>query len=63
MSLDDPSNKMSKSCPNRGSYVLLMDSPDDIRKKFARAVTDSDMNVRLDWDTKPAVSNLIETFG
>jgi tryptophanyl-tRNA synthetase len=62
MGLDDPSKKMSKSNPIRNSYVLLLDSPDDIRKKFARAVTDSDMNVRCDWDHKPAVSNLIEIY-
>lgn len=62
MGLDDPSSKMSKSNPNRGSYVLLLDTPADIRKKFARAVTDSDMSVRYDWESKPAVSNLIEIY-
>lgn len=62
MGLDDPSSKMSKSNPNLSSYVLLLDPPDVIRKKFARAVTDSDMTVRYDWDHKPAVSNLIEMY-
>lgn len=62
MGLDDPSNKMSKSNPNRSSYILLLDSPADIRKKFSRAVTDSDAMVRYDWDNKPAVSNLIEIY-
>lgn len=62
MGLDDPSKKMSKSNPNKGSYVLLLDSPDDIRKKFSRAVTDSDMQIRYDWEKKPAVSNLIEIY-
>ncbi|WP_284638291.1 tryptophan--tRNA ligase [Paenibacillus silviterrae] len=62
MGLDDPSKKMSKSNPNRNSYVLLLDSPDDIRKKFSRAVTDSEMSVRHDWESKPAVSNLIEIY-
>ncbi|MNM72650.1 Tryptophan--tRNA ligase [compost metagenome] len=62
MSLDDPTKKMSKSNPNRSSYILLQDSADDIRKKLARAVTDSDMQVRYDWDSKPAVSNLIEIY-
>ncbi len=60
MGLDDPSKKMSKSNPNLSSYILMLDKPADIRKKFSRAVTDSDMSVRYDWDTKPAVSNLIE---
>lgn len=62
MGLDDPSKKMSKSNPNRSSYILLQDSPDDIRKKLARAVTDSEMTVRYDWDRKPEVSNLIEIY-
>ncbi|MBH5319750.1 tryptophan--tRNA ligase [Paenibacillus sp. GSMTC-2017] len=62
MGLDDPSSKMSKSNPNKSSYVLLLDAPADIRKKFARAVTDSDMSVRYDWEAKPAVSNLIEIY-
>ncbi|MCA0757081.1 tryptophan--tRNA ligase [Paenibacillus sp. N4] len=62
MGLDDPSKKMSKSNPNRNSYILLQDSPDDIRKKLARAVTDSEMTVRYDWDRKPEVSNLIEIY-
>lgn len=62
MGLDDPSKKMSKSNPNEGSYILLLDAPDVIRKKISRAVTDSDMSIRFDWDTKPAVSNLIEIY-
>ncbi|RIX51545.1 tryptophan--tRNA ligase [Paenibacillus nanensis] len=62
MGLDDPSSKMSKSNPNQSSYVLLLDEPAAIRKKFSRAVTDSDMSVRYDWDNKPAVSNLIEIY-
>ncbi|REK71798.1 tryptophan--tRNA ligase [Paenibacillus paeoniae] len=62
MGLDDPSKKMSKSNPNQNSYVLLLDTPAAIRKKFSKAVTDSDMSVRYDWDNKPAVSNLIEIY-
>jgi len=62
MGLDDPSSKMSKSNPNQSSYILLLDEPGVIRKKFSRAVTDSDMNVRYDWEAKPAVSNLIEIY-
>ncbi|WP_438434141.1 tryptophan--tRNA ligase [Gorillibacterium sp. sgz500922] len=62
MSLDDPGKKMSKSNPNKSSYVLMLDEPDTIRKKLARAVTDSDMQVRYDWEAKPAVSNLLEIY-
>lgn len=62
MGLDDPSKKMSKSNPNASSYILMTDEPAVIRKKFSRAVTDSEMSVRYDWETKPAVSNLIEIY-
>ncbi|VTR26723.1 tryptophanyl-tRNA synthetase [Actinobacillus pleuropneumoniae] len=62
MGLDDPSKKMSKSNPNKNSCVHMMDTPEDIRKKFSRAVTDSDGQVRHDWEQKPAVSNLIEIY-
>jgi len=62
MGLDDPSKKMSKSNPNRNSCDHMMDTPEDIRKKFSKAVTDSDGQVRYDWEQKPAVSNLIEMY-
>ncbi|UOF92808.1 tryptophan--tRNA ligase [Fodinisporobacter ferrooxydans] len=60
MSLDDPTKKMSKSNPNSNSYISLLDSPDTILNKCKRAVTDSDKEIRYDWDAKPAISNLIE---
>lgn len=62
MGLDDPQKKMSKSNPNKGSYILMLDEPDVIRKKLSRAVTDSEGQVRYDWEHKPAVSNLIEIY-
>ncbi|MEK4115817.1 tryptophan--tRNA ligase [Paenibacillus sp. FSL W8-0919] len=62
MGLDEPSKKMSKSNPNRNSCIHMMDTPEDIRKKFSKAVTDSDGQVRYDWENKPAVSNLIEIY-
>lgn len=60
MSLQDPTTKMSKSEPNEGSRVNVLDSPDVIRKKLARAVTDSETEIRYDWESKPGVSNLLE---
>ncbi len=60
MSLSDPTSKMSKSDPNEKSRVIVLDSPDVIRKKIRSAVTDSDPTVRYDWDEKPGVSNLLE---
>ncbi|MCP3974814.1 MAG: tryptophan--tRNA ligase [bacterium] len=60
MSLTDPTAKMSKSAPNEKSRVLILDSPDVIRKKIKSAVTDSEPTVRYDWDEKPGISNLLE---
>ena len=36
-----------------------MEKPEDILRKFKRAVTDSDGVVRFDRETKPGVSNLM----
>ena len=60
MSLTDPTTKMSKSEQNEKSRILILDSPDSIRKKIKSAVTDSEPTVRYDWDAKPGVSNLLE---
>ncbi|MUG86424.1 tryptophan--tRNA ligase [Paenibacillus timonensis] len=62
MSLDDASKKMSKSNPNPGSYIALLDSPDEIRKKISRATTDSGREVKFDPTDKPEVSNLITIY-
>ncbi|GAA0396296.1 tryptophan--tRNA ligase [Paenibacillus motobuensis] len=62
MSLDDASKKMSKSNPNPGSYIALLDTPDEIRKKISRATTDSGREVRFDTEAKPEVSNLITIY-
>jgi tryptophanyl-tRNA synthetase len=60
MSLQDPMAKMSKSDPDPGSRILVLDTPDAIRAKVKRAVTDSESAVRHDWEEKPGVSNLLE---
>lgn len=62
MSLDDASKKMSKSNSNPGSYIALLDTPDVIRKKISRAVTDSGREVRFDVQEKPEISNLMTIF-
>jgi tryptophanyl-tRNA synthetase len=62
MSLDDASKKMSKSNPNAGSYIALLDPPDVIRKKISRAVTDSGREVVFDPQGKPEVSNLMSIY-
>ncbi len=61
MSLSEPEKKMSKSSPNENSYILVMDEPDDIMRKFKRAVTDSEGSIRRAPD-KPGVSNLIDIY-
>ena len=62
MSLQEPEKKMSKSAENENSYVLVMDTPDAIMRKFKRAVTDSEAEVRYDPEHKPGVSNLIDIY-
>ena len=63
MSLSAPENKMSKSAPE--GCVFLMEKPEDILRKFKRAVTDSDTEhcVRYDPKAKPGVSNLMGIYG
>lgn len=62
MSLDDASKKMSKSNPNSGSYIALLDPPDVIRKKISRATTDSGKEIRYAPDEKPEISNLMSIY-
>ena len=57
-SLSDPMKKMSKS-DQEDSFVALLDSPDVIARKFRRAVTDSETEIRYDPENKPGVSNLL----
>lgn len=61
MSLQDPAKKMSKSDENPNASIYLMDDPDTIIRKFKRAVTDSDSEVRYAPE-KPGVSNLIDIY-
>ena len=62
MGLGNPGSKMSKSDPN--GCVFLMEKPEDIARKFKRAVTDSDTEncVRFDPENKPGVSNLMNIY-
>ena len=62
MSLSAPNSKMSKSDPQ--GCVFIMDKPEDIARKFKRAITDSDTQncVRFDPENKPGVSNLISIY-
>lgn len=60
MSLKDPASKMSKSDPDESSRILVVDRPDDIRRKIRRAVTDSEARIAYDSERKPGVSNLLD---
>ena len=60
MDLQDPTSKMSKSADSDAGCIMMMDDPAEIARKFKRAVTDSDNEVRFDRATKPGVSNLLE---
>lgn len=61
MSLAEPERKMSKSDPNPNACIYVMDKPEDIVRKFKRAVTDSEMQVHRGED-KPGVNNLITIY-
>lgn len=61
MSLQDPAKKMSKSDENPNASIYLMDDPDTIIRKFKRAVTDSESEVRYAVE-KPGISNLIDIY-
>ncbi len=62
MSLGNPNSKMSKSDP--AGCVFLMDSPEEIARKFKRAITDSDTEhcIHFDPENKPGVSNLMNIY-
>ena len=57
-SLSDPLKKMSKS-DVEDSFISVLDTPDIIRRKYRRAVTDSEACVRFDPEKQPGVSNLL----
>lgn len=62
MALDDGTKKMSKSSTNAGSYIALLDSPDEIRKKISRAKTDLGRDIVFDPQNKPEISNLMTIY-
>ncbi|HRN96589.1 MAG TPA: tryptophan--tRNA ligase [Candidatus Levybacteria bacterium] len=61
MSLQDPTSKMSKSDDDANGAIFLLDTPEVVREKIKRAVTDSDSEVKYSED-KPAISNLLSIF-
>ena len=61
MSLADPTAKMSKSDPNPNAVVHILDSKDDIIRKFKRAVTDSGCEVKY-AEGKDGINNLMTIY-
>ena len=62
MDLQEPTRKMSKSLASPLGTIYLFDEPGDIEKKIKKAVTDTDGEVRFDWENKPGLSNLLEIY-
>ncbi len=61
MGLDNPAKKMSKSAPSKYNRIELLDSPDEIREKIRKAVTDSGSAIEYS-DEQPAIKNLLNIF-
>ena len=62
MSLTDGSAKMSKSDPNEGSRINLLDPPELITKKVKRAKTDPQMGLEFDNPERPEANNLLGLY-
>jgi len=61
MSLQEPTSKMSKSDPNVNGFISILDDPDTIRRKFKRAVTDSE-GVIAYREGKDGINNLLNIY-
>ena len=63
MDLQHPDREMSKSEGESPGTIWVLEDEKKIEKKFKRAVTDSDGEVRFDIEAKPGVSNLLSILG
>ena len=61
MSLAEPTKKMSKSDENQNGCIYILDEPDVIIRKFKRAVTDSDAEIRY-TEGKDGINNLMTIY-
>ena len=62
MSLTDGRSKMSKSDPNEGSRITLLDPPELITKKIKRAKTDPVMGLEFGNPERPEADNLLGLY-
>ncbi|GGR50171.1 tryptophanyl-tRNA synthetase [Nocardioides luteus] len=60
--LQDPTIKMSKSASSPTGLIDMLDDPKVSAKKIRSAVTDSEMEIRFDEESKPGVSNLLRIY-
>ena len=62
MDLQEPTRKMSKSISSPLGSIYVTDSASEINKKIKKAVTDTDNEVRYDWEHQPGISNLLDIY-
>ena len=62
MSLTDGRSKMSKSDPNEGSRITLLDPPELITKKIKRAKTDPERGLEFNNPDRPETDNLLGLY-
>lgn len=58
----EPTAKMGKTDENSAGTVFILDEPDEIMRKFKRAVTDSGHEIKASPE-KPGITNLITIYG
>ena len=60
--LQEPSAKMSKSSSSPQGIIDILDEPEVIRRKIARAVTDAGPGIESDETNKPGITNLLRIY-
>lgn len=58
--LANPAKKMSKSDESGKGVIFLADSPEEAKKKIMAAATDSEGEVRCDYEKQPGISNMLD---
>lgn len=61
LDLQDPSKKMSKSDHDKSGCINLIDSPEEVKNKIKKAITDTGAEIKA-GPSKPAITNLLEIY-